>query len=695
MDNIYDMDQMNYYNNNNFYHMNLDPFGYVNDVSNGKKTYLRDQIMPEAKNKKKHTRFNSLHENIGNLYGNFDIFNRDINKINNNFGQRIEKKPALNFNVFNNHYNAYMNLDNYNPTEIVSPTKNQVKIMPFKYRKMYQKQKKPNNINNLKRNLNNQKLKHENISLKKNENINNNMFNMNNMNINIPYKNNQIMTNQMKNFGQNKQFQPNVVKNKIHSPSNNYMNNNFILKNNIENNINYPRKNNLRNCDQFPNHQLREYKEKNNTINQSNKVNNNKNIGNNVHKIRKDKIINDKPIENEDDESLSNIAEEIYNVFVKKNKKKKSQQEKEIEKDKKVEQGNHIVNNIIKNNDFEQVFNVSICFPPNRLIEDVGCKAEFSKSSRNSRRNSLSNFDTDNKKQKNDYKPEKADIEIDIQLPLMPLPQIEELTKKDKTNINGDDENKLNNPIKTLNENEPDPKNDNQIEMKGKEIENPPEENNQNNSEILFQKVNENRESQNIEIDSQIGTNIIESENEKENEEDKIKKKNRRIKVDLNRNIYFHFLKNDIMNKCQVRKGFLGDLEYFNPKKERDIFDSRIVFMPKPSIKPFKKDEIKFDKDYKLREKMDEKEIVPELYENEENDEIDDKVIEDVANSLRGSIDKSLDLSVNESIRRSINQSYNQNMNMKNSLTASINSEGQGILRKLKMAFEESINKEF
>ena len=496
------------------------------------------------------------------------------------------------------------------------------------------------------------------------------------------------MTNQMKNFGQNKQFQPNVVKNKIHSPSNNYMNNNFILKNNIENNINYPRKNNLRTNDQFPNHQLREYKEKNNTINQSNKANNNKNIGNNVHKIRKDKIINDKPIENEDDESLSNIAEEIYNVFLKKNKKKKQQQEKEIEKDKIVEQGNHIVNNIIKNNDFEQVFNVSICFRPNRLIEDVGCRAKFSKSSRNSRRNSLSNFDTDNKKPKNDYKPEKEDIGID-----MPLPQIEELTKIDKNNINAEDKNEFNNPIKTLNENEPDPKNDNQIEMKEKEVENSPEENNQNNSEILFQKVNENRESQNIEIDSQIGKNIIESENEKENEEDKIKKKNRRIKVDLNRNIYFHFLKNDIMNKCQVRKGFLGDLEYFNPKKERDIFDSRIVFMPKQAIKPFNKDEIKFDKNYKLREKMDEKEIVPELYENEENEEIDDKVIEDVANSLRGSIDKSLDLSVNESIRRSINQSYNQNM--KNSLTASINSEGQGILRRLKMAFEESINKEF
>ena len=160
----------------------------------------------------------------------------------------------------------------------------------------------------------------------------------------------------------------------------------------------------------------------------------------------------------------------------------------------------------------------------------------------------------------------------------------------------------------------------------------------------------------------------------------------------MNNNIYFNFLKNDIINKCQVRKGILGDLEYFNPKKEGDIFDSRIVFIPKASIKPYNKDEIKLDKDYKFRENMTEKEIVPDLFEIDENLEIEDNVIEDIRNSLRGSIDKSIDASVNESLRRSINHSYNQSM--RNSLMSSINTEGQGILRRLKLAFEGSVNKE-
>ena len=53
MDNFYEFEQMNFYNNNNFEFMNLDPFGYMNGVSYGNKRYLRDQIMPEAKNIKK------------------------------------------------------------------------------------------------------------------------------------------------------------------------------------------------------------------------------------------------------------------------------------------------------------------------------------------------------------------------------------------------------------------------------------------------------------------------------------------------------------------------------------------------------------------------------------------------------------------------------------------------------------------
>ena len=688
MDNFYEFEQMNFYNNNNFEFMNLDPFGYMNGVSYGNKRYLRDQIMPEAKNIKKKKRINSVEENIEFL-GNYNNFNSNINKINNNFGRRKEKKPDLNLNVFINHKNEYMNLDSYNPTEIISPQKNHNKINPFIYKGVCQQHKKTNNNNILNRNLNNQNFKNENVTLKKNIN--------NKMNKNIPNKTNKFMPYQVKKLGQKNQFKTNMLNNQIIIPPNINMNNNIILNNNINHNVKYPYRNNLRDSGEIPNYQLRKYKEKNDIINKNNtiKKNNSKNIINNVNQIRKGKIIKDKPVENEEDESLSNIAEEIYNAFLKKTKKNIEKKEK---KQKKEKEKNQIINNKIKNNDFEQVFNISISYPPKKLIEEVGCQVEFSKSSRNSRRNSFSDLEKMNKKEKekDNYRPEKVDIGIGIQLSLLRLSQFE-VSPNNEKNVGNDK--KLNSQIKVEktsekeNLNDPYSKNDNKMETKEREVE--------NLSGIIFKdnlkddikgKSIEKIKSQNTEDDCKIGENLIESGSERENEEKKVNKKNRRIKIDLNNNIYFNFLKNDIINKCQVRKGILGDLEYFNPKKEGDIFDSRIVFIPKASIKPYNKDEIKLDKDYKFRENMTEKEIVPDLFEIDENLEIEDNVIEDIRNSLRGSIDKSIDASVNESLRRSINHSYNQSM--RNSLMSSINTEGQGILRRLKLAFEGSVNKE-
>ena len=688
MDNFYEFEQMNFYNNNNFEFMNLDPFGYMNGVSYGNKRYLRDQIMPEAKNIKKKKRIKSVEENIEFL-GNYNNFNSNINKINNNFGRRKEKKPDLNLNVFINHKNEYMNLDSYNPTEIISPQKNHNKINPFIYKGVCQQHKKTNNNNILNRNLNNQNFKNENVTLKKNIN--------NKMNKNIPNKTNKFMPYQVKKLGQKNQFKTNMLNNQIIIPPNINMNNNIILNNNINHNIKYPYRNNLRDSGEIPNYQLRKYKEKNDIINKNNTIkrNNSKNIFNNVNQIRKGKIIKDKPVENEEDESLSNIAEEIYNAFLKKTKKNIEKKEK---KQKKEKEKNQIINNKIKNNDFEQVFNISISYPPKKLIEEVGCQVEFSKSSRNSRRNSFSDLEKMNKKEKekDNYRPEKVDIGIGIQLSLLRLSQFE-VSPNNEKNVGNDK--KLNSQIKVEktsekeNLNDPYSKNDNKMETKEREVE--------NLSGIIFKdnlkddikgKSIEKIKSQNTEDDCKIGENLIESGSERENEEKKVNKKNRRIKIDLNNNIYFNFLKNDIINKCQVRKGILGDLEYFNPKKEGDIFDSRIVFIPKASIKPYNKDEIKLDKDYKFRENMTEKEIVPDLFEIDENLEIEDNVIEDIRNSLRGSIDKSIDASVNESLRRSINHSYNQSM--RNSLMSSINTEGQGILRRLKLAFEGSVNKE-
>ena len=170
-------------------------------------------------------------------------------------------------------------------------------------------------------------------------------------------------------------------------------------------------------------------------------------------------------------------------------------------------------------------------------------------------------------------------------------------------------------------------------------------------------------------------------------------KKDRRIIIDTEKNVYFNFLKDDIINACQVKKGILGDWEHFKPKKEEDIFDSRIIFNYKTIIKKFDKNEIKIDKDYKYCENMEEREILPEFYDDEEKGEIIEEAINELGESLRSSIDKSTDLSKNdELLRSSINYSYNQSL--RNSLMTSINNEGQGIISKLKAAFEASLNHE-
>ena len=185
-----------------------------------------------------------------------------------------------------------------------------------------------------------------------------------------------------------------------------------------------------------------------------------------------------------------------------------------------------------------------------------------------------------------------------------------------------------------------------------------------------------------------LGKEIIDSDNEKEIEEkEKNKKKNRRIQIDLNQNIYFNFLQNDIITACQIKKGPKGELENYQQKNEEDNMDSLIMFELKSTIKPFKKEEIKIDKNYKLRENMEEWRIIPELYEDEEGE---DNVVNNLANSLKASIDKSTDASINESLKRSVTQSYNQSI--ANSLLTSVNNEGQGILRKLTAAFGESLN---
>lgn len=137
-------------------------------------------------------------------------------------------------------------------------------------------------------------------------------------------------------------------------------------------------------------------------------------------------------------------------------------------------------------------------------------------------------------------------------------------------------------------------------------------------------------------------------------------KTKRHIKIDLDKNIYFNFLIEGLINNYQVRKGIKGIIEQYEEKKD-DIFKTQIIFERKPIIKKYNKNDIKVNNKYILCENLREDEIIPELYEDENNDEITtENIVKELASSLKSSIDKSINSSISRSIQQSYNQSYNQ-----------------------------------
>ena len=171
-----------------------------------------------------------------------------------------------------------------------------------------------------------------------------------------------------------------------------------------------------------------------------------------------------------------------------------------------------------------------------------------------------------------------------------------------------------------------------------------------------------------------------------EDDDEKSNKGEKRVEFYLEKNIYFNFIVDDLIAACKVKNGTYGVLVDYQPKNLGDEFNSHIVFNQKSSIKPFNKNEIKIDKNYQLRENMDEYEILKDLY--DDLNDLEDDNVDNLASSLRGSIDKSTNASINVSLRNSCNQS------IYNSIRESTNSTGQGIIRRLRAAFQESVNED-
>ena len=722
---MYDGDGLNYYYNyNNIENMDMYSIVNINEAPYGNSIYLKDKIISEDKKKKHKRKFNSIDENLNQFLGLRNNFNIPNNRINNNYGIIQRNNSGLNNNISNNmnsnkQFQMYKNKNIFTENSSILNDKNN--NIPYIYQRMYQKEK-PNVTNNnyLNRNINNPNLNRGKLILNNKKNL---IDNKNNINIPVKINNNNkrqisyLNENKQNNRYQNKMnLQDEFNQRKVCVNVNSFLNNNKI---NINTNKNKKINNNLVHSYENHNNFLNSFKKDNNNQNNINKnaINQKKDVNSQIQQNTKRQIIDNE--QEEDDESFSNLVDDLYNYALK-NKQKKKQKNKiplnnSFQKNNKNKEDENVINNSIQLN-----------IPPNRNKKqeyaECACQAEISK---NSTHNSLKN---ENSLKKN----EKIDIGIGIQESLLPMIQPNSFNDNEiQADIDKKIELKINhvNIINIINDKKQEIKEDNKNKEKDSSLNNInylnddkdkeiSKEEFKNNEDIKQNKEeyhkNNNKENNNenevtlsnlgilsgsviktskdIAIvndpDLTIGDKYDDSDDKKE---EKINKK--KVEIDLDNNVYFTFIKNDLIDLCQVRKGIKGSLEFFQPKNLEDDFDSHIIFQHRSSIKPFKKDEIKIDENYKLREYMDEKQIVPELYEDlEEGNEIKENETQELANSLRGSIDKSMDISINNSLKRSINQSYNQSIMA--SLITSTNNEGVGIIRKLKAAFEQSINQE-
>ena len=730
---MYYGDGLNYYHNyNNITNMDMYSIVNINEAPYGNSIYLKDKIISDDKMKKHKRKVKSIDENLNQFLGLNNNFNIPNNRINYNYGMVQRNNSGLNNHISTNikndkQYRMYKNKNIFKENSTILNDKNN--NIPYTYQRMYPKEK-PNVTNNnyLNRNINNPNLNRGKLTLNNKKNL------INKNNINIPVNinnNNKRQTYYLNQNRQNNQFQNNMnIQNEFNQRKvgvNNFLNNNKI---NININKNKKVNNNLVNNHETPNNILNSFKNYNNNNNQNN-INKNtikqkNDVINQIQQNKKRKIIENE--QEEDDENFNDLVDDLYNFALKNKQKKKNKNKIPL---------NNVFQNNNKNKEDENVINNSIQLniPPNRNKKqeyaECACQAEISK---NSTHNSLKN---ENSVKKN----EKIDIGIGIQESLLPMIQPNsfndneiqaDIDKKIELKINhvniiniiNDKKQEIKEEIKeeseikekdfSLNNINYNNLNDDKDKEKSKEefknnedIKQNKEEDNKNNNkginnenEVALNNLNDFggsiiKISQDIVIvnnqdDLKIGEEYDDSDDNKE--EEKINKK--RVAINLDNNFYFTFVKNDLIDLCQVRKGIKGSLEFFQPKTLEDDFDSHIVIQHRACIKPFKKNEIKIDENYQLRENMDETQIVPELYEDfEEGNEINENETQELASSLRGSIDKSTDININNSIKRSINQSYNQSM--VGSLLMSTNNEGEGIIRKLKAAFEESVNREF
>ena len=621
-------------------------------------------------------------------------YQNNQNKLIQNKNYINDGKRMINNNQINNtkRNNANMNMN----LNMINNANNRFKNVNIKNGNEYNK----NNIFNNQQNFNN----------------NGKMMNPNNayaksaysLNIKNLIQNNNI-NNNMRNV--NRPLNPKMPNMQNTQNKNNNFNNNNILRNRQNDYyINIPNKR----TNQFG------HIANNNNINQQ-YLNHNRNITKNQPNMNR-RIINEN-IENDEDINLSNIAEDLIEVShtIKKDKKlDKNKIKNNGKSDINIEKGTDYSK---RNNNFDIPLQISSKRKQEYEKFDFGCQTLPELEETPGKNNNIDQKDND--KEQNNIKPkvEKVEIGTDVQASLLKFiepsqfkfkPSLNNYSSQNENNNINEETDKIineenNNNINKEKDNNINEENNNKINEE-KIIEKNENEQKDNKNEYLVSEASESpfqqneKEKKEVEVgDIEKGTSNIkvkeslilnedinddfgkyiddDDESERELDAKNIKEK-RHIKIDLDQNNYFNFLKGDLIKYCQIRRGINGTLEQFITKEERkiDIFKTDIFLEPKSAIKKYNKNDIKIDENYILCENLTEEQIIPDLYEESiiaENDV--NEYAREMAASLRGSIDKSTNSSINNSIRQSITESIYDSIHGSNLK----NSTGKGILGKL------------
>ena len=188
--------------------------------------------------------------------------------------------------------------------------------------------------------------------------------------------------------------------------------------------------------------------------------------------------------------------------------------------------------------------------------------------------------------------------------------------------------------------------------------------------------------------------------NEEIKNKEKTKKKNNRIQINLDYNIYYHYKKDSCLDDYYETYNKNDEFINLNNNKIFDL-DNYMKTLKNsknlvPSIKKYDKNSIKIKEDYKECENLSEREIIPDLYEEEEED------IRSLEKSLERSIDKSFDKSYDKWYGQSlndkmnepaVNDSYNMSYSNINDSYAN-NNTGRKIINQLQEMFIEEVDEE-